>query len=205
MYPESDHAATNPKKSLRSTGQQNAEMQSDPAKPFLLISSVLQRATHVPVLQCLTAIVINSLQPCIPTQQFVHQMLILCGFCSLSSQSQVPNSLLKLCSEALFGAQRRVVLPLRSGFQRVLSRCSVLPIISCTSVALSKNLQMVGQHRPTRVHTGRHARSVFVWIMSQNPWHSSHCPQRRRLVHQLHSGRFLRHQVGCIIHHPHVM
>ena len=30
-------------------------------------------------------------------------------------------------------------------------------------------------------------------------------PQRERLVHQLHGGRFLHHQVGCIIHHAHLM
>ena len=91
------------------------------------------------------------------------------------------------------------------GFQTLLSECTILLIISCSSVALSKCLQIVGQHRPTRVHTGRDAGFEFLWVMSKNPWHSSPCPQRRRLVHQLHSGRFLRHQVGCIMHHPHVM
>ena len=40
---------------------------------------------------------------------------------------------------------------------------------------------------------------------SKNLWHSSSCPQLRRLVHQMHSDRFLRHQVGCIIHHPHII
>ena len=149
-----DHEATDPKTSLRSAAQQNTQTQSDPAKLFLLISSAVQRAIHLPVLQCLTAIVTNSLEPCIPTHQFVHQMLIFCDFRSLPSQSQVPDSLLSLCSEALFGAQRRVVLPLRGGFQALLSGCTILPIISCSSVALSKCLQMVGQHRPTRVHTG---------------------------------------------------
>ena len=131
-------------------------------------------------------------------------MLIFCGFRSLPSQSQVPDSLLRLCSQALFCAQRRVVLPLRGGFQALLSGCTILPIISCSSVALSKCLQMVGQHRPTRVHTGRDAGSVFVWVMSKNPRHSSPCAQGRRLVHQFRSGRFLCHQVGCIIHHPHL-
>ena len=206
LYLESDHEATDPKTSLRSAAQQNTQTQSDPAKLFLLISSAVQQcATHVPVLQCLTAIVINSSEPCIPTHQFVHQMLIFCGFCSLPSQSQVPDSLLRPSLEALFGAQRRVVLPLRGGFQALLSGCTILPIISCSSVALSKCLQMVGQHRPTRVHTGRDAASVFAWVMSKNPWHSSPCPQRRRFVHQLYSGRFLHHQVGCIIHHRHVV
>ena len=106
LYPESDHEATDPKTSLRSAAQQNTQTQIDPAELFRLISSAVQHAIHVPVLQCLTAIVTNSLEPCIPTHQFVHQMLIFCGFRSLPSQSQVPDSLLRLCSEALFGAQR---------------------------------------------------------------------------------------------------
>ena len=180
-------------------------MQSDPASVFLLICCAVQRSTHVAVLQCQTGIVINSLQPCIPAQQFGHQMLTLCGFHSLPSQSQDLGSLLRLCLHALFGAKRHLVLPLRNGFQALLSRCTFLPIILCSFVALSKCLQMVGQHRLTKVHTGRDAESVFVCVMSQNPWHSSPFPQRRRLVHKLHSGTFLRHQVSCIIHHPHVM
>ena len=116
---------------------------------------------------------LNPLEPGIRTHQFVHQMLIFCGFRSLPSQSQVPDSLLRLCSEALFGAQRQVVLPLRRGFQALLSGCTILPIISCSSVAVSTCLQMMGQHRTTRVHTARDAGSVFVWVMSKNPWHSS--------------------------------
>ena len=205
LYPESDHEATDPKTSLLSAAQQNTQTQSDPARLFLLIFSIVQRATHMAVLQCRTVIVINSLQPCIPTQHFVHQMLIFCGFRSLPSQSQVPDALLRFCSGALFGAQRRVVLPLIGGFQALLDRCTILPIISSSSVAPSKCLHMVGQYRPTKVHTERDAASVFVWVMSKNAWHSSPCPQRRHLVHRLHSGRFLHHQVGCIIHHLHVM
>ena len=175
LYPESDHEATDPKTSLRSAAQQNTQTQSDPARLFLLISSAVPRATHVAVLQCLTAIVINSFNPA--SQH--NSSCIFCGFRSLPSQSQVPDCLLRLCSEALFGAQRRLVLPLRRGFQALLSRCTILPMISCSSVALSKCLQMVSQHRPTRVHTGRDARSVFVWVMSKNPWHSSPCPQTK--------------------------
>ena len=57
-----------------------------PAKLFLLISSEVPRATHVAVLQCLTAIIINSLQPCIPAQNFVHFLRL-----SQSAQS-VPSS-----------------------------------------------------------------------------------------------------------------
>ena len=185
LYLESEHEATHPKTSLRSAAQHNTQTQGDPAKLFLLVSSKVPRATHLAVLQCLTAIVINSLQPCIPAQNFVHFLRL-----SQSAQS-VPSS-------------RFLAQTLRGGIQALLSRCTSLPIIACSSVALSKWLQMMGQHRPTRVHTGRDAGSVFVWVMSKNPWHSSPCPQRRRLVHQLHSDRFPCHQVGCIIHHPHV-
>ena len=181
LYLESEHEATDPKMSLHSAAQHNTQTQGDPAKLFLLVSSEVPRTTHVAVLQCLTAIVINSLQPCIPAQNFVH---------FLSAQS-VPSS-------------RFLAQTLRGGIPALLSRCTSLPIIACSSVALSKCLQMMGQHRPTRVHTGRDAGSVFVWVMSKNPWHTSPCPQRRRLVPQLHSDRFLCHQVGCIIHHPHV-
>ena len=179
LYLESEHEATDPKTSLRSAVQHNTQTQGDPAKLFLLVSS------HVAVLQCLTAIVINSLQPCIPAQNFVHFLRL--SQCAPS----VPSS--------RFFAQT-----LKGGIQALLSRCTSLPIIACPSVALSKFFQMMDQHRPTRVHTRRDAGSVFVWVMSKNPWHCSPCPQRRRLVHQLHSDRFLCHQVGCIIHHPHV-
>jgi hypothetical protein len=108
-------------------------------------------------------------------------------------------SLLRL----LFVVQRRVVLSLRGGMQALLSRCTILPVISCSNVTLSKCLQMVGQHRPTKVHTCKDAVSVFV--MSKNPWHSNLCPQRRRLVHHLYSDTFLCHHVGCIIHRAHVI
>ena len=60
LYPESDHKVTDPKTSLRSAAQENTQTQSDPARFFLLISSATQRTTHLPVLQCLTAIMINS-------------------------------------------------------------------------------------------------------------------------------------------------
>ena len=66
-------------------------------------------------------------------------MLIFCSFCSLPSQSQGPDSLLRFCSEALFGAQRQVVLPLRGCFQALLSGCTILSIISCSSFALSRS------------------------------------------------------------------
>ena len=72
LYLEYEHEAIDPKMSLRLAAQQNTQTEGDPAKLFLRISSEIPRATHVAVLQCLTAIVINSLQPCIPTQIFVH-------------------------------------------------------------------------------------------------------------------------------------
>ena len=62
--------------------------------------------------------------------------------------------MLKLCLEALFGAQSRVALPHRACFQPLLSGCTILPIISCSSFARFKYLE---------VHTGRGAASVFVW------------------------------------------
>ena len=61
--------------------------------------------------------------------------------------------------------------PLGDYFQALLSGCTILPMISCSSFALSKCLQVVGQHRRTRVHTGRDASSVFVWVMSENRRH----------------------------------
>ena len=86
LYLQSDHEASDPKKSLRSAAQHNTHTQSDPGRLFLLISSEVSRATDVAVLQCLTAIVFNSLQPCIPTQQVVH-------FLRLSQYAQsVPSS-----------------------------------------------------------------------------------------------------------------
>ena len=120
LYPGFDHQAADPKTPLRSAALQNTQMQSDPPKLFVLISAAVQRVTHRPVLQCLTAMLINSLEPCIPTHELVHQMLIFCSFRNLPSQSQVRTSLLRLCSEALFGAQKRVVLPLKTGFQALL-------------------------------------------------------------------------------------
>ena len=46
--------------SLCSAPQENTRTQNDRAKFFLLISSAIQCATHVPVLQCPIAIMINS-------------------------------------------------------------------------------------------------------------------------------------------------
>ena len=86
LYLESEHEATNPKTSLCSAAQHNTQTQGDPAKLFLLISSEVPRATHVAVLQCLTAIVVNSLQPCIRAQNIVHFLRV-----SQSAQS-VPSS-----------------------------------------------------------------------------------------------------------------
>ena len=116
LYLESEDEATGPKTSLRAAAQQNTQTQGDPAKLFLLVSSEVPRATHVAVLQCLTAIALNSLQPCIPAQTFVH-------FRRLSQSAQlVPSS-------------RPLVQTLRGGIQALLSRCTILPIIACSSVA----------------------------------------------------------------------
>ena len=71
LYLEAEHEATDPT-SLHSAAQHNTQTQGDSAKLLLFVSSEVPRATHVAVLQCLTAIVINSLQPCIPAQSFVH-------------------------------------------------------------------------------------------------------------------------------------
>ena len=67
LYLEFDHEATDPKTSLRSAALQNTQTQSNPAKLFLLISSAVECATHVSVLQCQTPTMVNSLEPCIPT------------------------------------------------------------------------------------------------------------------------------------------
>ena len=75
------------------------------------------------------------------TLSFLHYMLFFCSFCYLPSQSQHSNSLLKLCLEALFGAQSRVALPPRGCFQALLGGCTILPIISCSSFALFKYVQ----------------------------------------------------------------
>ena len=89
LYLESEHEATDPKTSLRSAAQQNTQTQGDAARLFLLVSSEVPRATHVAVLQCLTALSYN------PASQ--HKILCLfCGFRSLPNQSQVPDSLLRL-------------------------------------------------------------------------------------------------------------
>ena len=65
------------------------------------------------------------------TPPFLHYMLIFCNVCCMPSQSQRSDSLLKLCLEALFGAQSRVALPRRGCFQALLIGCTILPIISC--------------------------------------------------------------------------
>ena len=76
------------------------------------------------------------------THPFLHYMIIFCSVCYLPSLSQRSKSLLKLCLEALFGAQSRVVLPRRAFFQTLVSGWTILSIISCSSFALSKYLQM---------------------------------------------------------------
>ena len=132
------------------------------------------------------------------THPFLHCMLIFCSFCCLPSQSQRSDSLLRFCLEALFGAQSRVALPRRGCFQAILSGCTILPIISCSSFALSKYLQMaVNMDGPWCTQGGMLV--LYLFGMSKNPRHFSLSPQGRRLVHHLHSGMFRRHQVGYII------
>ena len=98
LYPESDREATHPKTSLRSAAQQNTQTQSDLAKLFLLISSAVQRAIDVPVLQCLTAIVTNSLEPYIPTHRIPASNA---HFLRLSQSAQsVPSS--RFLAQTLF-------------------------------------------------------------------------------------------------------
>ena len=158
LYLESDHEATDPKTSLRSDGPQNTHTQSTPARLVVLISSEIPRATHVAVLHCLTAIVINSLQPCMPAQQFGH-------FLRLSQSAKLVPSPRFLAQTLFIGiiwctktsgltCERRF-----SSTTRSVHNFSSNFMLKCKSF---KCLQVVGQHRPTRVHTARDARSVIV-------------------------------------------
>ena len=106
LHLESDHEATDPKTSLRSAAQQNTQTQSDPARLFLLISSEVPRATHVPVLQCLTAIVINSLQPCIPTQQLVHFLRLSQSAQSVPSSRFLAHTIIRCAKTSGFASER---------------------------------------------------------------------------------------------------
>ena len=104
------------------------------------------------------------------THPFLHYMLVFCSFCCLPSQSQRSDSLLRLCLEALVGAQRRVVVPRRGCFQALLSGCIILLIISCSSFALSKYLQMVVNiGRPRCTKGGMLV--LYLFGMSKNPRH----------------------------------
>ena len=106
LYLESDHEATDPKTSLRSAAQQNTQTQSDAARLFLLISSEVPRATHVAVLQCLTATVINSLQPCIPTQQFVHFLRLSQSAQSVASSRFLVQTIIQCTKTSGFASER---------------------------------------------------------------------------------------------------
>ena len=86
LYLESEPDASDTKTFLRPATQHNTQTQGDPGKLFLIISSKVPRATHVALLQCLTARIINSLQPCIPSRNLVHFLRL-----SQSAQS-VPSS-----------------------------------------------------------------------------------------------------------------
>ena len=132
------------------------------------------------------------------TLPFLHYMLIFCSFCCLPSQSQRSDSLLRLCLEPSFGAQSRVALPRRGCFPALLSGCTILPIISCSSFARSKYLHIaVNMDGPRCTQGGMLV--LYLFGISKNPRHFSLSPQRRRLVHHLHSGMSRRHQVGYII------
>ena len=106
LYLESEHEATDPKMSLRSASQQNSQTRSDPARLFLLISSEVPRATHVTVLQCLTAIVINSLQPCIPAQNFVHVLRLSQSAQSVPSSRFLAQTIIRCTKTSGFASER---------------------------------------------------------------------------------------------------
>ena len=60
------------------------------------------------------------------THPFLHYMLIFAfAVCPVSPNTQIPCS--DVCLEALFGAQRRVVLPRSGCFQALLSGCTICP------------------------------------------------------------------------------
>ena len=80
---------------------------------------------HCKVPQCLTAIVINSWDICIPTHPFLHCMLTFWSFGSLPSQSPVPDSLLRFCSQGGF---------FTVFFCAFLLQCIVPPTCLCCSV-----------------------------------------------------------------------
>ena len=85
------------------------------------------------------------------------------------------------------GAQSRVALPRRGCFQALLSGCTILPIISCSSFARFKYLQMaVNMDGPRCTQGGMLV--AYLFGISKNPRHFSSSPQGRRLVHHLHSG-----------------
>ena len=195
LYPESDHEATDPKNSLCQASHQNTKMQSDPTRLLLLISSPVPSATHVAVLRRLKTRPTNYLQPCIPIQQ-----LVLFQRPSQSAKS-VPSSrfLAQPLLKGIIGCTKTSGFTLcpRGGFQAILCWCKILPITLCSSV--------VGQTGPVRVDTRRDGDSVFFSVKFKSPLHSSPCAQPRPLVHSFHSERLIRHQLGCIIHHPHVI
>ena len=71
LYLEFHYETTNPKTPLPSASKQNTHTQSDSSRLFVYTSSRVPGASHVALPQCLIAIIINPLQPCIQTQQFV--------------------------------------------------------------------------------------------------------------------------------------
>ena len=100
---------------------------------------------------------------------FVHSMLNICGFCCMPSQSQCSGSLLRVCLEASFGAQSRVVLVRRGCFQAPLSGCTILPIISCSSFGLFK------EGKRTRVVINKHCLLIFLCKVTSERTHERTC------------------------------
>ena len=122
------------------------------------------------------------------THPFLHYMLIFCSFCCLPSQSQRSDSLLRLWLEALFGAQSRVVLPRRGCFQALLSGCTILPIISCSSFALSKYLQMaVNMDGPRCAQGGMLVRYLFGMSKNGIKKKITPCSAPSCMCHALHA------------------
>jgi hypothetical protein len=65
--------------------------------------------------------------------------------------------------------------------------CTILPISSCSSFAHSKYLQIaVNMDGPRCAQGGMLV--LYLFGISKNPRHFSPSPQRRCLVHHLHSG-----------------
>ena len=138
-YLESDPDASDPKTSLHSAAQPNTQMPSDPAKLFQLISSQVPHAIHVSELHCVTALLIESLQPCMPTPRFVHFLRLSQSAQSFGSSSFVAETLFR----GIIWCTKTSGFTSESGFSSTTHRVHYLAnIFSCSSAALSKCLQL---------------------------------------------------------------